>query len=65
MPWRDSRVKRLEAAAIAAAGYRAIAALGATLTWKTEGREHFEIKSAQLPNAGALVELTDETERGV
>ena len=40
--WRDSRLKRFEAAAIAVAGYRAIAALGATLKWSTEGREHFD-----------------------
>ncbi|HTK28342.1 MAG TPA: lysophospholipid acyltransferase family protein [Vicinamibacterales bacterium] len=40
--WRRSRWKRVEAAAIAAAGYRAIAALGATLKWRTEGLEHLE-----------------------
>jgi len=40
--WRQSRRKRLEAAAIATVGYRAIAALGATLRWKTEGFEHFD-----------------------
>jgi lysophospholipid acyltransferase (LPLAT)-like uncharacterized protein len=40
--WRDSRLKRFEAAAIAATGYRAIAALGATLRWTTEGLQHFD-----------------------
>jgi lysophospholipid acyltransferase (LPLAT)-like uncharacterized protein len=40
--WRSSRRKRLEAAAISVAGYRAIAALGATLRWRTEGFEHFD-----------------------
>lgn len=40
--WRASRRRRFEAAAISVVGYRAIAALGATLRWKTEGFEHFE-----------------------
>lgn len=40
--WRASRRKRIEAAAISMAGYRIIAALGATLRWKTEGFEHFD-----------------------
>src|SRR5262245_17325368 len=40
--WRESRLKRWEAAAIAAAGYRLIALLGATLRWRTEGLEHLE-----------------------
>jgi hypothetical protein len=40
LDWRASKVRRLEAAAIAAAGYRAIAALGATLRWTAEGLEH-------------------------
>ncbi len=40
--WRDSPLKRLEAAAISATGYRLIAALGATLRWRTEGLEHFD-----------------------
>jgi lysophospholipid acyltransferase (LPLAT)-like uncharacterized protein len=40
--WRASRRKRLEAAAISAAGYRLVAALGATLKWRTEGLEHLE-----------------------
>jgi lysophospholipid acyltransferase (LPLAT)-like uncharacterized protein len=49
--WHDSRLKRLEAAAIAATGYRAIAALGATLRWKTEGLRHYEriIASGRQP----------------
>ncbi len=38
--WRASRVKRWEAAAIAAIGYRVVAALGSTLRWRTEGLEH-------------------------
>ena len=41
-PWRASRVKRLEAAAIAAVGYRLIGALGSTLDWRAEGLEHLE-----------------------
>ncbi len=40
--WRRSRVKRIEATLIAAAGYRAVAALGATLRWRVEGLEHFD-----------------------
>src|SRR5919197_6664548 len=40
--WRDSPLKRLEAAAISATGYRLVAALGATLRWRTEGLEHFD-----------------------
>jgi len=40
--WRQSRRKRFEAAAISIVGYRVIAALGATLRWKTEGFEHFD-----------------------
>jgi lysophospholipid acyltransferase (LPLAT)-like uncharacterized protein len=40
--WRASRRKRLEAAAIAAVGYRLVALLGATLRWKTDGLEHYE-----------------------
>jgi lysophospholipid acyltransferase (LPLAT)-like uncharacterized protein len=39
---RLSRWRRLEAAAIAVVGYRAIAALGATLRWRTEGLEHLD-----------------------
>jgi lysophospholipid acyltransferase (LPLAT)-like uncharacterized protein len=40
--WRTSRRKRLEAAAISVAGYRMIAALGATLRWRTEDFHHFD-----------------------
>jgi lysophospholipid acyltransferase (LPLAT)-like uncharacterized protein len=40
--WQSSRLKRLEAAAISVVGYRTIAALGATLGWRTEGLEHYE-----------------------
>ena len=40
--WRASRRKRFEIAAISSLGYRAVAALGATLRWRTEGFEHFE-----------------------
>ncbi len=40
--WRASRRKRFEAAAIAAVGYRVVAALGSTLRWRTEGLEHFD-----------------------
>ena len=41
-PWRESRRKRLEVAAISAAGYRLIALLGSTLRWRTEGLEHLD-----------------------
>jgi lysophospholipid acyltransferase (LPLAT)-like uncharacterized protein len=49
--WRASRLKRIEAAAIAIAGYRVVAALGATLRWRTEGLEHFEsiVQSGRQP----------------
>jgi lysophospholipid acyltransferase (LPLAT)-like uncharacterized protein len=40
--WRASRWKRFEAGAISAVGYRLIAALGATLKWRTSGFEHFD-----------------------
>ncbi len=40
--WRQSRVKRLEAASIAALGYPLIALLGKTLRWRAEGLEHLE-----------------------
>jgi hypothetical protein len=35
-------VRRAEAAAIATAGYRIVATLGATLRWKTEGLQHLD-----------------------
>jgi lysophospholipid acyltransferase (LPLAT)-like uncharacterized protein len=40
--WRASRRRRAEAAAISAVGYRLMAALGATLRWRTEGLDHLE-----------------------
>jgi lysophospholipid acyltransferase (LPLAT)-like uncharacterized protein len=40
--WRASRVKRLEAASIAAVGYPLINALGRTLRWRVEGLHHLE-----------------------
>src|SRR5437867_3133348 len=40
--WRASPLKRFEAAAISVAGYRLVAALGATLRWRTEGLEYFD-----------------------
>ncbi len=40
--WRASWVKRLQARLIALAGYRAVAALGWTLRWQTEGLEHLD-----------------------
>ena len=49
--WRSSRLKRIEAAAISIVGYRVVAALGATLRWRTEGLEHFEaiVRSGRQP----------------
>lgn len=40
--WRDSATKRVQARLISIVGYRAVALLGATLRWRTEGLEHFE-----------------------
>jgi lysophospholipid acyltransferase (LPLAT)-like uncharacterized protein len=40
--WRASPWKRLKARAIAIAGYRAIALLGSTLKWRTEGLDHLD-----------------------
>jgi lysophospholipid acyltransferase (LPLAT)-like uncharacterized protein len=40
--WRASRVKRFQAAAIAAVGYPLLAALGRTLRWRVEGLQYFE-----------------------
>jgi lysophospholipid acyltransferase (LPLAT)-like uncharacterized protein len=40
--WRASRRKRVEAAAIAIAGYPLVALLTSTLRWRAEGLEHFE-----------------------
>jgi len=49
--WRSSRLKRVEAAAISIAGYRLVAALGATYRWRTEGLEHFDaiLRSGRQP----------------
>jgi lysophospholipid acyltransferase (LPLAT)-like uncharacterized protein len=45
--WRQSRRRRVEAAMIASVGYRAIAALGATLRWRLDGFERFgELRAA-------------------
>jgi lysophospholipid acyltransferase (LPLAT)-like uncharacterized protein len=44
--WRASASKRFQARLISAAGYRAIAVLGATLKWRTEGLEQLEHVSA-------------------
>jgi lysophospholipid acyltransferase (LPLAT)-like uncharacterized protein len=46
-----TRAQRWKAAAIAAAGYPAVAALGRTLTWKIEGEEHYRelTRSGQQP----------------
>ncbi len=41
-PWRGSRRKRIEAKLIAMLGYRAVALVGSTLRWRTEGLEHVE-----------------------
>lgn len=40
--WRASRVKRFEAAAIAALGYPAIAAMAATYRWERDGAGHLD-----------------------
>lgn len=40
--WRASRSRRLEARLISIVGYRLVAALGATLRWRTTGLEHFD-----------------------
>ncbi|HKY22672.1 MAG TPA: lysophospholipid acyltransferase family protein [Vicinamibacterales bacterium] len=40
--WRESPVKRFQAATIAALGYPLISALGRTLRWHVEGLHHFE-----------------------
>lgn len=40
--WQASRRQRFEIAAISAVGYPLIAALGATLRWRTKGFEHFD-----------------------
>ena len=40
--WRQSRGKRLQAAAIAATGYPLVAAIGRSLRWEVEGLEHLD-----------------------
>jgi lysophospholipid acyltransferase (LPLAT)-like uncharacterized protein len=40
--WRTSRVKRFQAAAIAAVGYPLLTALGGTWSWRVEGAEHYD-----------------------
>ncbi len=40
--WRASRFKRVEAAAIAAVGYPAIAAMAATYRWERDGTHHLD-----------------------
>jgi lysophospholipid acyltransferase (LPLAT)-like uncharacterized protein len=49
--WRESRSKRLQAALIAALGYRAVSALGATLRWRVEGLDRFDaiVRSGRQP----------------
>ena len=42
--WSQSRVKRAQLAAISALGVPAIAALGASLSWKAEGLEHLRFE---------------------
>ena len=44
--WRLSRRKRTEVAAIAGLGYPLINALGQTLRWRIEGREHLDAIAA-------------------
>ena len=40
--WKSSPVKRVQAAAISAVGYRLCAGLDATLKWRVEGLEHYD-----------------------
>ena len=49
--WRSSSLKRLEAAAIAAVGYRLVSALGATFRWRAEGVDHVDsvVRSGRQP----------------
>src|SRR5450759_4958981 len=44
--WRTSRSKRIQAKLIAALGYRFVALLGSTLTWRTEGLDHLDAITA-------------------
>jgi hypothetical protein len=52
--WRESRLRRLQVAAIAGLGYPLIAALGRTLRWRVEGREHYDaaVSSGRPPILG-------------
>lgn len=52
--WRASASKRFQAAAIAAAGYPLINALGHTLRWRVDGLEHFDaiVASGRQPVMG-------------
>jgi lysophospholipid acyltransferase (LPLAT)-like uncharacterized protein len=49
--WRASRWKRMEAAAIAAVGYPAIAAMASTYRWERDGLEHLDrvVAAGQAP----------------
>jgi hypothetical protein len=48
--WQESRLKRFQVSAIAAVLYPTFAALGWTLRWRIEGREHLEaLTSAGQP----------------
>jgi lysophospholipid acyltransferase (LPLAT)-like uncharacterized protein len=40
--WRDSRLKRLQASLISAAGYPIVAALASTYRWRQDGVHHLE-----------------------
>jgi lysophospholipid acyltransferase (LPLAT)-like uncharacterized protein len=44
--WRSSRLKRIQASAIAGLGYPLINALGHTLRWRVEGLHHFDVIQA-------------------
>ena len=46
LDWRESRTKRLQAAAIAAIGYPVINALGRTFRWRVEGLQHLDAVAA-------------------
>jgi hypothetical protein len=49
--WRASRVRRWEAAAIAAVGFPIVALLGRTLRWRVEGLDHLDevLRSGRQP----------------
>jgi len=53
-PWRGSASKRFQAKLISTVGYRAVALLGSTLHWRTEGLEHFDaiVGSGRQPIMG-------------